>query len=115
MKIELGKTYETRDGHKARVACTDLKGEGVYSVVALVSFDDRETAEEYTPDGDYYDDGEISDNDLVSEWVDPLTVWVAVGPSGAAQACCTSEEIAMAHVQGIGRGWRVVKLVEVPE
>jgi hypothetical protein len=45
MKIEVGKTYLTRDGRKARVVCTDMKSTSGRTVVALVlEFEEFECA-----------------------------------------------------------------------
>ena len=49
MKIEIGKTYITRDGHKARVICTDRLGK--YPIVALVKQKNKERICDYMANG----------------------------------------------------------------
>lgn len=70
MKIDVGKLYRSRDGHKVRVYSLDGGGDypvhgaiqrkdGVWRIVSL------------TPDGKYMTGGE-EDWDIISEWAEPL-------------------------------------------
>ena len=71
MKIEVGKTYLTRDGQKARVICTDKKGKSGRSVVVLVlESKDNEYSITLYSNGAVYT-GETSDLDLISEYKEP--------------------------------------------
>jgi hypothetical protein len=74
MKIEVGKTYLTRDGQKARVICTDKKGKSGRSVVVLV-LESKDTEHSITlySNGAVYT-GETSDLDLVSEYKEPVKI-----------------------------------------
>ena len=49
MKIELNKTYITRDGHKARVICIDRRGK--YPIIALVKQKNKERICDYMANG----------------------------------------------------------------
>ena len=70
MKIEVGKTYETRYGKLFRVLCTDAKG--TYPVVVLGEGVSDDFPVMMTASGRYYLDDEEHDYDLVREHV-PLT------------------------------------------
>lgn len=69
MKIELGKFYRTRCGHKARVICVDRRG-SLFPIVALVDDDGFEDMNYY------YDDGRIchveeKSVDIIEGWAEP--------------------------------------------
>jgi len=70
---EVGKTYLTRDGRKARCICTDMLG-SEYSVVCLVGTEGSEITASYTADGCFYSDDFIAGFDLVSEAPRVVTV-----------------------------------------
>lgn len=73
MKIEVGKTYETRDGRLARVICVDRKFIGDAPVIALVTNDDgMEWACGYNAEGVSAGD---SRHDLVREHVPVTYQW----------------------------------------
>ena len=110
MKIELGKTYKTRDGLKARVICVDRKFDD--PVVALFFMGDYESIGTFRADGRYC--SEESGTDLIEEWREPLTVWATTSDYGTVHTC-TSERSARACAAATGQRWRVVKLVEVSE
>ena len=76
MKIEVGKTYETRDGRLARVICTDRKSVGGTPVIALVTrSDDIEWTCGYDSEGVSPCN---SENDLVREHVPVTYRWYRV-------------------------------------
>jgi hypothetical protein len=91
MKIELNKTYRTRDGRKARVICVDRRSD--YSIVALISPGLNNAVEDVFI---YLSDGICSATedlplDLISEWVDkplfdpetfPKWKWAAIDRDG---------------------------------
>ncbi|WP_339335940.1 hypothetical protein, partial [uncultured Maricaulis sp.] len=74
---EVGKTYLTRDGRKARCICTDMRG-GEYPVVCLVGKGGSEGVVTHTMDGRYRATRAVADLDLVSEAPRTVTVnvWV---------------------------------------
>ena len=77
MKIERDKVYLTRCGDKARVVCTDAPGD-----FCIVFIDAGGSVATAMANGMYRCDGNISNNDLVSEYVEPpkpREVWVAEG------------------------------------
>ena len=88
MKIEVGKTYETRDGCLVRVICTDAKCE--YPVVGLRSLPEREVLNTWTTGG-RYDTNEEDSYDLVREHVPVTYRWYYVDKTG-----------------GVGYGWHGV-------
>ncbi len=56
MKIEIGKTYETRHGHVVRILCTDRKSNIPFPVVGLRTLEEGgEILEEYTSEGRFYE------------------------------------------------------------
>ena len=112
MKIEVGKTYKTRDGRKARVICVDRLGPHD-TVVALVRGSAYENVICYPPEG-FYDSTEESPEDLVEEWREPLEVWGLVSPHGFAVHLGASRRSAECWLQNYP-GSRLVKLVEVSE
>jgi len=68
MKIELGKTYLTRDNRKVRIICTDRKSKNGTSIVGLATLNDNtESTALYYPDGRYLENT-ISGYDLVKEY-----------------------------------------------
>lgn len=76
MKIEVGKTYETRDGRLARVICVDRKFSGDAPVIALVTnADGMEWTYGYNAEG--VCSGE-SKNDLMREHVPVTYRWYRV-------------------------------------
>ena len=67
MKIELGKTYKTQSGRKARVICTDFKDpDGDLYLIVLIEDCGYEVAYRHALDGTH----KYSKNTLVSEWED---------------------------------------------
>jgi hypothetical protein len=80
---EVGKTYLTRDGRKARCICTDRRDDK-YPVVCLVEFEGSEIAEVYTGGWHYRADKAEDRHDLVSEAPRVVTVevWVELTPDG---------------------------------
>lgn len=76
MKIEVGKTYETRDGQLVRILCTDAKGK--YPVVGLISTTEGEVVESWTSDGQLYKDSSNTEDDLVREHVPVTYRWYRV-------------------------------------
>lgn len=76
-------THRTRDGHRARIICTDLK-DNVYPVVAAIEYDAGETVKRYpkTLQYDIYGESGESDLDLFeyNPWSDvaiDTPIWVA--------------------------------------
>ena len=67
MKLEVGKYYKTRGGHKARVVCDDLKG-SFRPILALVECGKVEHVL-YSNTLGFVSDDE-NQYDLVSEWID---------------------------------------------
>jgi hypothetical protein len=66
MTFDPTKPFQTRDGRKARIICTDLKDSDGETIVALISFDDNhEEPGVYYADGRYYRHKESPD-DLVN-------------------------------------------------
>lgn len=70
---EVGKTYLTRDGQKARCICTDRRNDE-YPVVCLVSAKVSEAIETYTANGRFHSDQFEYPFDLVSEAPRVVTV-----------------------------------------
>lgn len=73
-------THRTRDGHRARIICTDVKSD-VYPVVAAIEYDSGETVERYTKTLQYDHIYGESDLDLFeySPWSDVVIdtpIWV---------------------------------------
>ena len=66
MKIERDKVYLTRCGEKVRVVCTDAPGD-----FCIVFIDAGGAVATAMANGMYRCDGNISNNDLVSEYVEP--------------------------------------------
>ena len=61
-----GAKVKTRNGHEARIICTDAKGVLCFPIIALVKIDDiDETVLHYTPEGKVRLDTGVSNNDLV--------------------------------------------------
>ena len=78
MKIEVGKTYETREGKLVRVICTDLKGDK-YPIVGLFSKTDKETVHRWTINGYYLSPHEVEHPfDLICEHVPVTYRWYRV-------------------------------------
>jgi len=92
MKIELNKTYITRDGRKVRVICTDAKGMPVVGLLSVNGY--QEATVRYCSRGAYdtgderYEDQE-EPLDLIEEyspWADVAVdtpVWVRFGTNPA--------------------------------
>ena len=80
---EVGKTYLTRDGRKARCICTDTHADE-YPVVCLVENAGAESIRTYTAAGHFRFDRSVSGCDLVSEAPRVVTVevWVELLPDG---------------------------------
>ncbi len=80
---EVGKTYLTRDGRKARCICTDTHADE-YPVVCLVENAGAESIRTYTAAGHFRFDRSVSGCDLVSEAPRVVTVevWVELMPDG---------------------------------
>lgn len=77
MKIERDKVYLTRCGEKVRVICVDRN-----SPWPIVGLDESQSPATYTRGGRYNGPSAESQNDLVSEYVEPpkpREVWVYVG------------------------------------
>ena len=82
MKLEIGKTYVTRDGRKVRIVCTDRESK-MFPVVGLVKTDAAEMPVLYTTDGKMTVSGRENDYDIIKEyspWDDvevdtPVIVW----------------------------------------
>lgn len=78
MKIEQGKYYRTRNGHKARIYTTD--GYGDYPIHGAVLMDNGWRLAMWASDGnsDIYK-AQQDTFDLVSEWKDtPIVYWAAM-------------------------------------
>jgi len=67
MKLELDKSYLTRNGKKAKVIYTEKVGDE-YPVVALINSHDVDTIHTYTKDGRYDVDEANDPYDLVEEY-----------------------------------------------
>lgn len=65
MKIEVGKFYRTRDGHKVRIYATD--GSGLFPVHGAIYYDDEWSISTWTSDG-LNMRGNESGIDIISEW-----------------------------------------------
>jgi hypothetical protein len=80
---------QTREGKKARIICTDAKGE--YPIIALVEFDSHEAVYYYRSNGEARDATcfvwEKSQNDLVNV-PQKRTVWVNMYPPDDLSFCC---------------------------
>jgi hypothetical protein len=83
MAFDLTKPVQTRDGRKARIICTDRKGDN-YSIIALVTSvydgEEDEDTNMYTTEGLYWCDGQITDLDLINiperhEHADLIIAW----------------------------------------
>lgn len=68
MKIEVGRFYKSRDGHKVQVVC-DMN-DSDYPFIAKFFDDDGDWTDEITGDGKQWKHHHVSDGDLVAEWVD---------------------------------------------
>lgn len=67
LKIESGKFYRTRNGHKVRIYATD--GGGEYPVHGAIYLDDGVwISRTWTSNGFYSSIDDTSDSDLISEW-----------------------------------------------
>ena len=75
MKIEVGKTYETRDGRLARVICTDRKFDDTPVVALVTNKGGQEWCYGYHSDGTSYCN---SDCDLIREHVPVTYRWYRV-------------------------------------
>lgn len=86
MKFDPTKPFQTRDGRKARLLCTDAKGRigsEAQPIVALITRPDgTEFAGQYTIDGHFYTDSQLSSSDLVNIPVEHEG-WVNVYSGGA--------------------------------
>ena len=84
IKPELGKTYLTRDGRKARCICTDMQRSDGFPVICLVDNKDSQVTYYYMTNGRYRIDQSEGPLDLVSEAPRVVTVevWVEVTPKG---------------------------------
>jgi hypothetical protein len=74
MKLEVGKSYVTRDGERiVRILATDRVDEDYPVIGAIRRIDSRGEylVVAYTPAGRYYTNSEISMRDLVAEYVEP--------------------------------------------
>ena len=80
---EVGKTYLTRDGRKARCICTDRRNKH-FSVICLLPAGNEESSEVYTGGGHYRSDKAEDRHDLVSEAprIATVEVWVEMMPDG---------------------------------
>jgi hypothetical protein len=74
-KIELGKTYRTRDGRPARIHAVDIKGES-YPVLASIEEDGREWTYRFSADGRY----EYGCNFDLIEVTPHYTRWMVMHP-----------------------------------
>jgi hypothetical protein len=83
IKPEVGKTYLTRDGRKARCICTDRRHDK-YPVLCLLDTESSEFSHYYTVGGFYCSDRSKNPFDLVSEAPRVVTVevWVELTPEG---------------------------------
>jgi hypothetical protein len=81
---EVGKTYLTRDGRKARCICTDMQRSDGFPVICLVDNKDSQVTYYYMTNGRYRIDQSEGPLDLVSEAprVVTLEVWVEMMPDG---------------------------------
>ncbi len=102
MKIEAGKFYKTRDGHKVEIYSTDNgKYRPVHGRIFGVS-DDGNSLDAFKADGKYFESGNDDNWDLVSEWREPVIDWskypkwikaVAMDKSGC---CCGYSSVPVA-------------------
>ncbi len=69
MKIEVEKTYLTRDNHKVRILATDIKNIS-YPVVGVLSYNENEEEVlSFTKEGKFYkSSSEVNKDDLVEEY-----------------------------------------------
>ena len=69
MKIEVGKTYLTRDGSKVRILATDIKNIS-YPVVGVLSYNENEEEVlSFTKEGKFYkSSSEVNKDDLILEY-----------------------------------------------
>jgi hypothetical protein len=83
IKPEVGKTYLTRDGRKARCICTDRRDDR-FPVLCLMDTPVSEVIETYTEAGRFNCGQSESPLDLVSEAprVVTVNVWVELTPGG---------------------------------
>lgn len=73
MKIEAGKFYKTRSGHKAFVAGVSpfASTQPLYRMTGFV--DGGQSGTSWNIEGEFAADGMRSPEDLVAEWIDPPT------------------------------------------
>ena len=83
IKPEVGKTYLTRDGRKARCICTDRREKDL-PVICLVDEVAMEIPVTYTAAGHFHSDQSVAGYDLVSDAPRIVTVevWVELTPDG---------------------------------
>lgn len=109
MKIELGKTYRTRGGGKARVVCVDYKD--TQPVIALHKGDGNTEATRFHCENGRWLLGEENRLDLISEWTDkpaydpetfPKWKWAAVDGDGTAYVYTEKPDVfsVVWHVNG---------------
>ena len=69
MKLEVGKTYLTRDGSRVRILATDI-GNKDYPIAGAVRLDDEEPEEllSWTKEGKYYAQNINDSYDLVKKY-----------------------------------------------
>lgn len=109
---EVGKTYLTRDGQKARCICTDRRDDK-YPVVCLVEREGLESAQAYTVDGRFHHDRPVIGYDLVSEAprVVTLEVWVEMMPDGKVVAVSSAT---LRPASPAGTVVKITQAVELP-
>jgi len=67
MRFDPTKPIQTRDGRKARILCTDLKGRGLYTLVATILNPDGEFVNTFTNEGSIlYGSDSLRNSDLVN-------------------------------------------------
>lgn len=92
MKIEVGKFYRTRAGHKARVYATDAGGS--YPIHGAIGMDGAWTTADWCASGHFVADSEEAASDLIGQWREPVKVngWVNVFADGGCSLIFESKQ-----------------------
>jgi hypothetical protein len=87
MKIEAGKTYQTKNGDTVRILLTDANNK-TFPVVGLINYGEGERPMVWTSEGTFHAYG-TSNYDLVEP---PLEVWCIVYKDGVGRVCYDSKK-----------------------
>lgn len=99
-----GAKVVTRDGHPARILCTDCKDENRYTVIASIMHRGEESVERYSVDGEWYR-GKENDLDLFmvptkrQGWVNILR------PSTSCERVCEEVYATQQEAEEEGKRW----------